>query len=153
ELDRLGFLLKEWQWAGGRADLLVNVTAGRKLASDRPFPHTPMANDRLRPMLRVLSSFEQGQYRELGKYVAHAVEATARNFSRTQTEEELAGQVGHRLLRHGIEAAAVSVAADGRGVKYRRAGFEAIPITHTCVIQATGQRDGLFATCSRTVSF
>src|SRR5262245_64096428 len=90
ELDQLGFQLKEWSWDGGRADLLLNVTAGRKVASDRPFPNMPMVNDRLRPLLRILSPFEQEAYRELGKVVVHALEATARNIGRGQTEEEVA---------------------------------------------------------------
>lgn len=153
ELDRLGFQLKEWQWEGGRADLLVSVAGGRKVAADRPFPSIPMANDRLRPLLRELTVFEQSAYHDLGFAVAHAVEATARNFARGQTEEEIAGQVGHRLLHRGVEVETVSVAADGRGAKYRRPGFAAVPAIQTCVIQATGQRDGLFATCARTVSF
>jgi Xaa-Pro aminopeptidase len=153
ELDRLGFQLKEWNWEGGRADLLASVVTGRKVAADRPFPQTPMANNLLRPLLRELSAFEQAEYRELGKSIAHAVEATARNLAHGQTEEEIAGQLGHRLLRHGVEAAAVSVSADGRAAKYRRAGFGPVPVTQTCVIQGTGQRHGLFATCSRTVSF
>jgi Xaa-Pro aminopeptidase len=153
ELDRLGFQLREWQWETGRSECLATVTTGRKVAADRPFPHTPMANDYLRPLLRALSDFEQRQYRELGAAVAHAVEATARNFARGQTEEEIAGQLGHRLLHKGIEPAAVSVAADGRGEKYRRAGFGPTPANITAVVQATGQRDGLYATCARTVSF
>jgi Xaa-Pro dipeptidase len=153
ELDRLGFQLKEWNWEGGRSDLLASVAGGRKIAADRPFPNIPMANDRLRPLLRELSGYEQAAYRELGKDVAHAVEATARNFAHGQTEEEIAGQVGHRLLHRGVEVASMSVCADGRGGKYRRAGFAGVPAVQTCVIQATGQRDGLYATCSRTVSF
>ncbi|HEY3787823.1 MAG TPA: hypothetical protein VGL71_03165, partial [Urbifossiella sp.] len=31
ELDQLGFQLKEWTWEGGRAELLLNVTTGRKV--------------------------------------------------------------------------------------------------------------------------
>ena len=153
ELDQLGFQVKEWTWEGGRAELLMNITAGRKMASDRPFPSIPMANDRLRPLLRELSWFEQAAYRELGMAVAHAVEATARNFARGETEQEIAGQLGHRLLRHGIEPTAISITADERGGKYRRAGYSSQPVTRTCVIQTAGQRDGLFVTCSRTACF
>jgi len=153
ELDQLGFQLKEWAWDGGRADMLMSVTAGRKVTADRPFPHVPPANDRLRPLVRVLSAFEQDQYRELGRLVAHAVEATARNVTRGQTEEEVAGQLGHRLLHRGAEAAALSVAADGRGATFRRAGFTAAAIQETCVLQATAHRGGLYATASRSVSF
>lgn len=153
ELDRLGFQLKEWNWETGRSDLLASVAAGRKIAADRPFPGIPMVNDRLRPQLRELSAFEQAAYREIGQSVAHAVEAAARNFARGQTELEIAGQVGHRLLLRGVEPVGLSVAADGRGARYRRAGLAPVPVTQNCVIQATGHRDGLFATCSRTVSF
>ncbi len=153
ELDQLGFQLKEWTWSGGRADLLMNVTTGRKVAGDRPFPNMPVLTDRLRPFLRVLSAVEQEAYRSLGRVLAHAVEATARTLSRGQTEQEVAGQVGHRLLHRGADVVAVSVTADNRGERFRRAGFTPAEITETCVIQATAQRDGLYATASRAVSF
>src|SRR5438874_271384 len=84
---------------------------------------------------------------------AHVAEATGRNLGRGQTEEEVAGQLGHRLLHHGAEPAAMSVTADGRGAKFRRAGFTSAAVGHTCTIQATAQRDGLYVTTSRTVSF
>ncbi|MBY0515000.1 MAG: M24 family metallopeptidase [Gemmataceae bacterium] len=153
ELDGLGFQLKEWAWDAGRADLLLNVTTGRKVASDRPFPNIPQLTDRLRPLIRVLSEFDLAAYRELGKVVAHAVEATARNLSRGQTEEEIAGQLGHRLLHRGAEPHALSVTADDRGTKYRRAGFTAARVAATCTLQATAHRGGLYVTCARTVSF
>lgn len=153
ELDQLGFQLKEWTWEGGRADLLSNVTAGRKMCGDRPFPNMPQVTERLRPMLRVLSAHEHDEYRVLGKLVAHAVEATARNIATGDTEAEVAGHLAHRILHRGAEVASVSVTADGRGAKYRRAGFTSAPVTHSCVIQATAQRGGLFATASRAVSF
>lgn len=153
EIDQLGFQLKEWTWAAGRSELLFNITAGRTVAADRPFPGVPMANDRLRPLLRVLSAYEQATYRELGAWVAHAVEATARTIRIGETEEEIAGQLGHRLLHRGIEPVALGIVADGRGAKFRRAGFTSAPVAQTCVIQATGQRDGLFVTAARTVSF
>src|SRR5262249_5224401 len=59
EIDQLGFQLKEWTWATGRSELLFNITSGRAVASDRPFPSVPMANDRLRPLLRALSAYER----------------------------------------------------------------------------------------------
>jgi Xaa-Pro aminopeptidase len=153
ELDQLGFQLKEWSWLAGRSDLLFNMTLGRKVAADRPFPNVPMINDRLRPLLRVLSPYEQALYRDLGAQVAHTVEATARTLLQGDSEAEIAGQVGHRLLRRGIEPTAISVTADGRGAKYRRAGFTPAAVARTCVLQATGQRGGLYATAARTVSF
>jgi Xaa-Pro dipeptidase len=152
ELDQLGFQLKEWSWDHGRADLLHNVVTGRKVACDRPFPNMPMVNEKLRPLLRKLSAFEQAAYFELGQLVAHAVEATARSIVAGQTEEEVAGHLGHRLLHHSAEPVGVSVTADGRGAKFRRAGFTTTEIRKSCVVQATGQKHGLFVTTSRTVS-
>jgi Xaa-Pro aminopeptidase len=153
ELDQLGFQIKEWTWEGGRADLLAHVTGGRKIAVDRPFPNLKLAIERLRPLVRELSEYEREAYTELGQEVAHAVEATARNLELGQTEAEVAGQLGHRMLRHGVEPYSLSIAADGRGSKYRRAGYAQNPIEQNCVLQATGLRNGLFATCSRSVSF
>jgi Xaa-Pro aminopeptidase len=131
----------------------MSITAGRKIAADRPFPGIPMANERLRPLLRELTWYEQNLMCDLGKSVVHAVEATARNFAQGQTEEEVAGQLAHRLLHRRIEPVIISITADDRGAKYRRAGFGPYPITRNCVIQVTGLRDGLYATCSRTICF
>lgn len=153
ELDGLGFQLKEWQWKAGRATLLGELVAGKKVAVDRPFPNLPMINERLRLTLRPLSAFEQGRYQTLGGILTHAIEATARTFERGETEEEIAGQIAHRLYHHGAEAVGISVTADGRGGRFRRAGFTPAPVSSGCVIQATASRYGLYATCSRTVSF
>jgi Xaa-Pro dipeptidase len=153
ELDRLGFQLKEWQWTTGRAVLLGELVAGKKVAADRPFPGLTLINERLRPELRPLYPSDRDRYLALGRAVVHAVEATARTMGRGQTEEEVAGQVAHRLYHRGVEADAISVTADGRGATYRRAGFTPTPAHSTCVIQATGTRDGLYATASRTVCF
>jgi Xaa-Pro dipeptidase len=153
ELDQLGFQLKEWTWESGRPDLLMNVTTGRKVCCDRPLPNMPQTSERLRPLLRVLTNYEQDEYRSLGRLVAHAVEATARNLTRNSTEEEVAGQLGHRILHRGAEPVAISITADGRGAKYRRAGASAAQVKSYCVLQATAQRGGLYATASRTVAF
>jgi Xaa-Pro dipeptidase len=153
ELNGLGFQLKEWQWSVGRAVLLGELVYAKKFATDRPFPNMPLITDKLRPHLRYLTDYERHLYLQLGQRVAHAVEATARNSHRGETEQEIAGQLAHRLFRHGVEASALSVAADDRAMKIRRAGFTEAKVDKLCVIQATGCRDGLYVTASRTVAF
>jgi hypothetical protein len=153
ELDGLGFQLKEWQWPTGRAVLLGELAAGKPTAADRPFPNMPLINDRLRTELRPLAPFDRERYLDLGRWVTHAVEATARTLMPGDPETEVAGQVAHRLHRHGADAAGVSVTADARGRKFRRAGFTTTPVAGGCVLQATGTRDGLYVTVSRTVWF
>lgn len=153
ELDQLGFQLKEWSWDAGRADLLANLVGGKRVACDRPLGNLPVVTDGFRHLLRPLSGFELQAYRDLGRLLSHAVEATGRNISRGQSEEEIAGQLGHRLLHHGAEPRAFSITTGGRAAKFRRAGFGAGTVEDTCTIQATAHRDGLFVTTSRTVSF
>lgn len=152
-LDQLGFQLKEWSWEGGRAELLQSICSGRKMTADRPYSNTPLINEKLRPLWRVPSAFERERLLKLGHAVAHAVEATARIMKPGEAEEEAAGRIGHHLLHHGIEPVVIHVAADDRGRKYRRAGFTAAPAHKTCFLQATAQKDGLFATAGRTVCF
>ncbi len=153
ELDGLGFMLKEWQWGNGRAQLLGELVANKKVASDRPFPGMVQLAERLRTELRPLLPADREQYAELGKVVAHALEATCRGLAPGETEQEVAGQVAHRVLHHGAEVHSVSVTADDRGGKFRRAGFTESKVGRRCVLQLTAVRGGLHATASRTVSF
>ena len=152
ELDGLGFQMKEWQWLAGRAGLLGDLMAHKKIAVDRPYPNMPMLSDKLRTELRQLSEFDQTRLATLGRILTHALEATARSFRRGETEEELAGQISHRLCHRGAEPVALSVTADGRGGKYRRAGFTSTPVSRSATLQATATLHGLYVTASRTVS-
>ncbi|MCZ2342729.1 MAG: M24 family metallopeptidase [Bacteroidales bacterium] len=152
ELDGLGFQLKEWNWSHGRAGLIGEIVSGKRVAGDRPFPNIPLLTDRLRPHLRVLTLFDQERYLRLGKLVSHALEATARTLSAGESEEEVAGQIAHRLLHRGAEVVGISVVADGRGRKFRRSGFTAVPVRENCVLQATALKDGQYVTAARTVS-
>ena len=153
ELDGLGFMLKEWHWASGRATLLGELVSDKKVATDRPFPSMPLINDRLRPELRTLMPADAARYRELGRLVAHALEATARKMERGETERDVAGALAHRLFHRGAEAHAVGVTAEGRAKGFRRAGYTEARVETVCNLQATAGRDGLFATASRTVCF
>ena len=155
ELDRLGFQLKEWQWATGRAVLLGELVAGKKVAADRPFPNMPLVNDRLRPELRPLAGVRAGAVPRPGPVVAHAVEATARNIGRGRDRggDRRAGGAPAVPPRGGGGGRQRDGRRPGRR-KFRRAGFTAAAgRARTCVIQATGTRDGLYVTARRTVCF
>ncbi len=152
DLDRLGFQLKEWPWTGGRAVLLGELVAGRKVAADRPFPNMPPANEPLRTLIRPLSPPDVARLKWLGGVTVHALEATARTLAGGETEQELAGQIAHRLLRAGAEAATLTVQADGRDRAVGRAGFGPHPVTKFCKLQVTATARGMFVTAARMVS-
>jgi Xaa-Pro aminopeptidase len=153
ELDQLGFLLKEWPWTWRREQVLADLCMGRRLAADAPFPEAQLVSEQLRGLRRVQSAYERACCRLLGQIVSHAVEATCRGASLGDTERELAGQVGHRLLRRGALPVAISVTADGRARTYRRHGFTSAPIQTSATLSVTARKYGLHATCSRTFSF
>jgi Xaa-Pro aminopeptidase len=133
--------------------LLGELIAGKRIAVDRPYPNLPMINERLRTELRPLSAYEAERLAALGRDVAHALEAAARSCQPGETEADVAGQIAHRLMKHGITPDCLSIAANGRGEKYRRLGFTSHVIQTSATLQATASRDGLHATTSRTVHF
>lgn len=153
ELGGLGFQLKEWPWQRGRAQLLADLCHGKRVACDVPFADTHCVAEPLQMLRRRLSPYEREELADLGRTLVHAVEATGRNFERGQTEEEIAGQLAHRLLHRGLEPTALLVSADGRMRKYRRHPPGSARADWACVVEATARRNGLHATCSRVVSF
>lgn len=153
EISGLGFQLKEWPWYWGRQQLLADICTGRKIATDRPLADCTVVGEQLRQLRRVLTPQEITIYRELGRLVSHALEASCRSVVRDQTEQEVAGQVAHRLLHRGVEALTIEVAADGRSRRYRRCAPTTAKVQQYCVVQATGRQAGLVATASRSMSF
>jgi Xaa-Pro dipeptidase len=151
ELDGLGFQLKEWLWVASREQLLADLVFGRKVASDQPFRDCKSTGPFFAHTRRRLSAYEVQRLGELGETVAHAVEATARHFDWGDSEEEIAGHLAHRLLRHGAEPVALQVSGDGRARPFRRRGFRPDRVERWCVLQATGRKFGLHATAARTV--
>jgi Xaa-Pro aminopeptidase len=153
EVDGLGFQLKEWPWSWGRSQLLQYLLGLRRAACDRPFGDALVVGDQLRQRRLALSPYEITRFRELGHTVSHALEATCRSLTVGQTEQEIAGQVAHRLIHRGAACVAVAVAADGRSRRYRQFGLTDAKLKRYAVLTTTGSRDGLYATASRTVAF
>jgi len=151
ELDGLGFMLKEWNWSASREQMLVDLVFGRNVAADVPFRECKSAGQFFVTERRRLTAHEADQITELGRMMAHAIEATARNLIWGDSEEEIAGHLAHRLLRHGATPVALQVTGDGRG-EFRRRGFGPQAVEQSCVLQATARKFGLHATASRTVS-
>lgn len=152
ELDGLGFMLKEWHWSSSREQMLADLVYGRSVACDQVFRDCKPTGAFFVAERRRLTPYELERMTELGRTVAHAVEATARNFDWGDSEQEIAGHLAHRLLRHGVEPLGLQVTGDDRRREFRRRGFGADTVGHICTLQATGRRFGLHATACRTVS-
>lgn len=153
ELAGLGFQLKERPWQEPRRVLLDDLCRGRKVAGDVPHVSVPDESSRIAAMRLPLEPVECERLRQLGRHVAHAVEATARTMELGQTEAEIAGQLSHRLLKREIFPLRLQVMADGRNGVYRRWTFSDTPLRRWAVISAVASRWGLCCAATRTVCF
>ncbi len=153
DLDGLGFQVKEWPCHQGRDRLLAELCKDRRLLCDTTFGECKDVSEQLQAIRRVLSPWDQARLREAGKLLVHAVEATGRGFQPGESELEIAGQLGHRLIHRGLQPVAIQVAADNRMRTYRRLGATPLAVQRNCVIHATARRSGLHVTTSRVISF
>jgi Xaa-Pro aminopeptidase len=152
EIDDLGFQLKEWPWYWERESLVGYLGRGRPLACDVPLGDCKMIGERLRWERRGLTLYELAAYRELGLVVAHALEATCRTLGVGQSEQEIAGQLAHRVLHRGAETVAVMALADGRARRCRRGVPSSATVARSCLLSLTARQAGLHATASRSMS-
>ncbi len=150
-LDGLGFQLKEWPWNWGRDRLLTDLRQNRRVACDRLLPESVPLGPSLRRLRCALTPAEQTRLRQLGAAAGHALEAAGRTLEAGQTEQEIAGQLAHRLVRHGIHPIALAAASNGRAGRHPRPGVTDAVVRSSCLIGVTAMRAGLHVTAARTV--
>lgn len=151
QLAGLGFLLKERPWVEERRVLLDDLCRGRTVASDTGFEGTANEAVPIAAMRMPLEKLECERLRQLGKIVAHAVEATARHVEEGQTEAEIAAQLAHRLIKREAHPVRLTVAADGRLKNFPHWTYGSAPLRRWCVISAIASRQGLHCSATRTV--
>jgi len=153
ELPGLGFQLKERPWHEPRPALVEDLCRGRTVASDTGVGRTRPVALQLMGMRIPLTVLECERLRELGRVVAHAVEATARHCSRGQMEAEIAGELSHRLIKQCVVPERIQVLADGQAQRYPHWSYGTDRIERYCTISAVGRQWGLCVGVARTVCF
>ncbi|MEX0718826.1 MAG: M24 family metallopeptidase [Planctomycetaceae bacterium] len=153
ELAAMGFQLKERPWHEPRSLLLEDLSRGRRVAGDAPYHQVPEVSVHLTGLRIPLSPLECGRLREVGAIVAHAVEATCRSFTRGSTEAEVAGELSHRIIKHGAVVERLQVFADGRAGKYPHWSYGEQPIENWGTVAAVARKRGLCAAAARSVAF
>ncbi len=152
-LAGLGFQLKERPWQEAHSVLVEDLCRGRIVASDSGFGRTTDVSEKLLNLRLPLNSLECERLRDLGLQVAHAVEATARNFAQGLSEAEIAGQLSHRLLKHKVIPELLQVCGDGIAQRFRHWTPSSDPVERICTLTVIGRREGLCAAVTRTVCF
>jgi len=93
------------------------------------------------------------RYRDLAETVAGAVEATCRDASPGDTEQALAAALRQRLATAGVDAPVLLVGGAERAQQYRHPTPTGTAVGGYAMVIVTGERDGLYASCTRTVAF
>jgi Xaa-Pro aminopeptidase len=148
-----GFQLKERPWHEPHSILVEDLCRGRQVASDSGVGRTTDVSDQLRTLRLPLRPLECERLRELGLTVAHAVEATARNFDQGASEIEIAAHLSHRLLRHKVFPERLQVCGDGISQRFRHWTPSNDPVERFCSLTAVGRREGLCVAVTRMVCF
>lgn len=146
EVDRVA-------WSNSMERVLAELCGGLRIASDRARPGTVSAAAEMIRLRMQLTDWDRLRYRELGRYLAHAVEATCRSAAPGLTEFEIAAELSHRLVKHGLEPVQISVAADRRAEQYPFAPPTAAAVQKWMWVGATARKFGLCASTGRTVCF
>ncbi|QDU82003.1 Metallopeptidase family M24 [Polystyrenella longa] len=153
EIPGFGFQVKERPWHESPETLIEDLCRSRRVASDTGQHSTKDVSLHLKNLRVSLTERDCGLLRELGRDISHAVEATARNLQRGQTEAEIAAQLAHRLIKRNIVPDRIQVLADGQSQRYPSWSYGDDRVERYCIISAVGRRNGLHVGASRTVSF
>ncbi|WP_256301332.1 M24 family metallopeptidase [Haloarchaeobius salinus] len=93
------------------------------------------------------------RYRELGHDVAAAVETVCRDCTRSDTERAVAARLRAALTARGIDSPVVLVGGERRAQAYRHCTPTDASLDSYALVSVTGTREGLAASCTRTVAF
>ena len=148
----LGFQLKQREWHQPHSALIADLCRGRRVISDALVEGTTPAIRLIQGLRQTLTPLETDRLRRLSRVLVHAVEVTACGIRQGRTEADVAGEIGHRLLRRTVWPVRIQVAADGRNQRYRHWGFGEDVIERSAVISCTARRWGLHTAVTRTVS-
>jgi Xaa-Pro aminopeptidase len=143
--------VESYDWYESTLTEAVEVTSPTPAAADFDVPgFDDLSGIELRQPL-VEADIER--YRALGEEVAEAVEAVCRSATPETTEREAAAKLRGRRAEVGIETPVALVGGSQRAPRHRHLTPTETPIEGYAVVSVTAQRDGLFASCTRTVAF
>lgn len=151
QLGGLDLVIEPVPWPQSLETFCQTLCGGLKVASDGHWPGLEHQGPRLARLRIDLTRLERVRYREVGRAISHAVEATCRSVVSGVGEAEVAGELSHRLLKHELEPLELYVAADQRVERFSRPVYTNAPIRRRVWIAAIARRYGLCAGTSRTV--
>lgn len=153
EVSGLGFQLKERPWTESRQVMLADLCRGRKVASDVEGPNWVGVGPELFSLRTPLDDYDSHSMRLGGRILAHALEATIRGLKPGRTETEIAGEIAHRLIKHGMHPMRIQVLADDRNQRFRHWSYGDQTVEHHGTLVALATQHGLHVGAARSFCF
>lgn len=151
ELPDLDATVERYPWyESSLVEALADRVDGRA-AADVAVP----GFDRVDPasLRQPLTDRDISRYRTLGRETAAAVESVCRELRSDDTEHEVAAAVTVALSARGIESPVILVGGSDRATSYRHYTPTDTELGAYALVSVTAQRQGLHASCTRTVTF
>jgi len=146
-----GVPVDSYEW---HAESLPEAVAERSpLPAAADFDGPGMETLEVGSLRQPLTGDDVTRYRDLGSTVADAIESTCREARPDRTERDLAVDLRGRLGRAGVETPVVLVGGESRARSYRHYTPTRTELGRYALVSVTAERDGLFASCTRTVAF
>lgn len=143
--------VKTFAWHESSLSEAVVTTSSQPAAADFDVP----GFDRIdaSQLRQPLTSEDVATYRSLGSDVAAVVETVCRDVDPADTEREIAAALRAALLDRAIESPVVLVGGANRAPQYRHYTPSDEPVGTYMLASVTAERDGLHASCTRSVAF
>ncbi|WP_408958253.1 M24 family metallopeptidase [Natrinema sp. 74] len=144
--------IEQFPWyASSLSDAIAEHVGDERAAADIDVPGLERVDPT--PLRQPLTERDRERYRELGRETAAAVESVCRELQAEDTEHEVASALRVALSAREIEAPVVLVGGATRAQTYRHYTPTRAELGDYALVSVTAERNGLHASCTRTVAF
>ncbi|MDS0477936.1 M24 family metallopeptidase [Natrinema sp. 1APR25-10V2] len=152
DLETSAVEIERFPWhASSLSDAIAERVGDGRAAADIDIPGFERVDPT--PLRQPLTERDCERYRELGRETAAAVESVCRELQAEDTEHEVASALRIALSAREIEAPVVLVGGAERAQAYRHYTPTRAELGDYALVSVTAERNGLHASCTRTVAF
>lgn len=145
------FSVESFPWHEQTLSTAIIEKSPQPAAADFNLPDFKLIDSK--KLRQPLTDDDMDTYRKLGQEAAKAIETVCRKIEPGDTECDVAAKIRARLGSQNINAPVLLIAGADRAQKYRHYIPSDKQISNYVLVSVTAQRDGLYASMTRTVAF
>ena len=134
-------------------DAVADLAKGMRLGADENYPGSVDLSGELARFRSVLSSEEQGRFRELSRLSAQAMNEAMHGIQPGMTEYQIAGLLAGASEKRGVQAIVNLIATDERIYNYRHPLPTSKKMEKYAMVVMCGRKWGLVCSLTRLVHF